>query len=124
MTNAEYAPIMIDYLVAIYRPNGYDPSTEDDAMTQGIDAVNEEMVAEGARVFVGGLRPPGEAKAIRRSADGSLSIESGLYLDAGEHVGGLWVLRVADENEAIAWARKAANACRASVEIRPFYGEK
>ena len=46
---------MPQYLVAIHHPDDYDPSAEDEAMTRDIDALNEEMVAAGVRIFVGGL---------------------------------------------------------------------
>lgn len=113
---------MTRYLVSIHRPEGYDPLlAEDEAMGREIDALNAEMVAAGVRVFVGGLRPPGDAKALRRRPDGTVVVVDGLYLAASEHVGGFWVLEVANLDEALAWGRKAAIACRASVEVRPFH---
>ena len=113
---------MTQYLVTIHRPDGYDPAVaEDDAMARAIDALNDDMVAAGVRTFVGGLRPPGEAKSLRPQADGQVAVAHGLYLRASEYAGGLWVLDVADEEEALAWGRKAAVACRAPVEVRPFY---
>jgi hypothetical protein len=33
-------------------------------------------------------------------------------------VGGFWVLEAADLDEALAWGRKVAIACRAPVEVR------
>ena len=33
---------MTQYLVAIYHPDDYDPSTEDEAMSRDIDALNNE----------------------------------------------------------------------------------
>jgi hypothetical protein len=48
---------MTQYLVAIHHPDDYDPSTEDEAMSRDIDALNDEMVAAGVRIFVGGLSP-------------------------------------------------------------------
>jgi hypothetical protein len=36
-------------------------------------------------------------------------------------MGGFWMLEVADLEAALAWGRKAATACRASVEVRPFH---
>lgn len=113
---------MTRYLVSIHRPEGYDPLlAEDEAMGREIDALNAEMVAAGVRVFVGGLRPPGDAKAFRRQPDGTVVVTDGPYLAASEHVGGFWVLEVANLDEALAWGRKAAIACRASVEVRPFH---
>jgi hypothetical protein len=113
---------MTKYLVAIHRPDGYDASiAEDAAMARGIDAVNDAMVAAGVRVFVGGLHAPSAAKSLRRQPDGTLLLSDGLYLGATEHVSGFWVLDVADIDEAVVWGRKAAIACRASVEVRPFH---
>ena len=49
--------VMTQYLVAIYRPENYDPAvSEDEAMDREIDALNDEMKAAGVRVFVGGLQ--------------------------------------------------------------------
>lgn len=113
---------MTKYLVAIHRPNGYDSSTESEAMGREISALNREMVAAGVRVFVGGLQAPGTARSLRRQADGGVLVTDGLYLkEADEYVGGFWVLEVATLDEALAWGRKAAIACRASVEVRPFH---
>jgi hypothetical protein len=52
---------MTQYLVAIHHPDDYDPSAEDQAMSRDIDALNDEMVAAGVRIFVGGLSPAGSA---------------------------------------------------------------
>ena len=46
---------MAQYLVAIHHADDYDPSTEDEAMSRDIDALNDEMKAAGVRIFVGGL---------------------------------------------------------------------
>jgi hypothetical protein len=113
---------MAKYLVAIHRPNGYDPIlAEDEAMGREIDALNDEMKAAGIRVFVGGLHPIGNAKSLRRQPDGAVILTDGPYLNASEHVGGFWVLEAVDLDEALTWGRKAAVACRASVEVRPFH---
>src|SRR5262245_58138696 len=47
--------IMPQYLVAIHHLEDYEPSFEDEAMHRDIDVLNEEMIAAGVRVFVGGL---------------------------------------------------------------------
>jgi hypothetical protein len=109
------------YLVAIHHPDDYDASLEDEAMHRDIDVLNEEMKAAGVRIFVGGLRPASSAKSLRAQPDGKTLITDGPYLETKEHVGGFWVLEAADLNEALAWGRKAAVACRAPVEVRPFW---
>ena len=93
----------MQYLVTIHRPNDYDPSGEDEAMARDISALNAEMVAAGIRVFVGGLQSPTTARSLRLQPDGTVRTTDGVYLQAGEHVGGLWVLDINDADEALAW---------------------
>ena len=110
------------YLVAIHHPDGYDASVaEDEAMHRDIDALNDEMTAAGVRIFVGGLYPPSSAKSLRAQPDGKVLITDGPYLETKEHIGGLWVLEAAGMDEAMAWGRKAAIACRVPVEVRAFH---
>jgi hypothetical protein len=80
-----------------------------------------EMVAAGVRVFVGGLRRASSAKSLRAHSDDKVLITDGPYLETKEHIGGFWVLEAADMDAALEWGRKAAVACRALVEVRPFY---
>ena len=113
---------MTQYLVAIHHPDDYDPFlVEDEAMDRDIDALNDEMKAAGVRIFVGGLRPARSARSLRAQPGGEVLITDGPYLETREHVGGFWVLEAADLEEALAWGRKAAIACRAPVEVRPFH---
>ena len=113
---------MTQYLVAIYRPEKYDPAvSEDEAMGREIGALNDEMKAAGVRVFVGGLQPESSARSLRLQPAGKVLITDGPYAETKEHIGGFWVLEATDLDEALAWGRKAAVACRASVEVRPFH---
>lgn len=113
---------MPQFWVAIHHPDDYAPSVaEDEAMHRDIDELNDEMKAAGVRVFVGGLHPAGCAKALRAQAGGEVLVADGPYLQTREHVGGFWVLEVADLQAALAWGRKAAVACRAPVEVRQFH---
>jgi len=109
---------MSQYLVAIYRPDDYDPSVETEAMMEEIHALNREMIAAGARTFACGLSPAGNARSLRKQPDGNALVTDGPYTETKEHIGGFWVLEAADLDEAIAWGQKAVVACRASVEVR------
>ncbi|MGA9470856.1 MAG: YciI family protein [Terriglobales bacterium] len=111
---------MPQYLVAIHHADNYDPSVEDEAMHRDIDVLNEEMIAAGVRTFVGGLHAVSKAKSLRAQPNGKVLITDGPYIEAKEHIGGFWVLEAADMDEALAWGRKAAVACRAPVEVRAF----
>ena len=64
-------------------------------------ALNDEMTTAGARIFVGGLRPPSSARSLRAQPDGEILIGDGPYLETKEQVGGLWVLEAADLEEAL-----------------------
>lgn len=112
---------MPQFLVAIHHPDDFDPSTEDEATRRDIDALNLEMRAAGVRVFAGGLQAPGRARSVRAKPDGTLFVTDGPYIETKEHIGGFWILEAANLDEALNWGRKAAIACRAPVEVRPFY---
>ena len=109
---------MPQFLVAIHHPDDYDPSLEGEAMTRDIDALNEEMIAAGVRIFVGGLRPPGSAKSLRQRPGGKVLVTDGPYTETKEHMGGFWILEAANMDEALAWARKGAIACDVAGEVR------
>jgi hypothetical protein len=118
--DTEKGEIMPEYLVAIQHPDGYDGSLEGEAMERDISALNKEMDAAGARIFAGGLSPASNAKSLRAQHDGKVMITDGPYLETKEHVGGFWILKAANLEEALEWGRKAVIACRVPVEVRPF----
>jgi len=110
------------YLVAIHHPDDYDAmAVEDEAMHRDIDALNQEMIAAGVRLFVGGLHHATAAKSLRAKPGGVVSITDGPYLETKEHVGGFWGLEAASLDEALEWGGKAVIACRAPVEVRAFH---
>jgi len=109
---------MPQYMVAVYLPDDYDPCKETEAMIEEIHALNRELIAAGARKFACGISPVGSAKSLRTQPDGTVLVTDGPYLETKEHIGGFWILEAADLDEAVAWARKGAVACRASGEVR------
>ena len=109
---------MPQYLLAIYHADNYDPSVESKAMVENIHTLNREMIAAGARKFACGLSPAGNAKSLRVQTDGKVHVTDGPYTETKEHMGGFWILEAANLDEALAWARKGAVACRASGEVR------
>jgi hypothetical protein len=111
---------MPQYLVAIQHPENYELPVDAEAMLRDISALNREMIAAGVRDFAGGLQPAEKAKSMRTQAAGEVVVSDGPYLEAKEHVGGLWLLKCADMDEAVEWARKAVVACRVPVEVREF----
>jgi len=109
---------MPHYLIAGYLPADFDPSTQDEGMVEEIHELNREMVAAGVRRFAGGL---GEAHTLRVQPDGNVHVTDGPYLETKELVGGITIVETADLDEALAWARRGAEACRMPVEVREIF---
>ena len=109
---------MPQYLVSGYLPDNFDPSTQDEATIEQIHALNREMIAAGVRKFAAGL---GATRTLRPQPNGEVLLTDGPYLETKEHVGGFWILECADMDEALAWARKAAKACRTPGEVREIF---
>jgi hypothetical protein len=109
---------MPQYLFAGYLPDNFDPSTVDEATVEEIHALNREMIAAGVRKFAGGL---GSAHTLQPQPNGELLVTDGPYLETKEHIGGLWILETANLDEALAWARKGAKACRGPIEVREIF---
>ncbi|HEX5834922.1 MAG TPA: YciI family protein [Pyrinomonadaceae bacterium] len=109
---------MPQYLVIGYLPDNFDPSAQDEAMVRDIHALNKEMIAAGVRKFACGL---GKTVSLRPQPDGDVIFTDGPYLETKEQVGGLSILETADLDEALAWARKGAKACRTPVEVREIF---
>lgn len=110
------------FLVAIHHRDDYDAAAHEDKEThRAIDDLNDEMVAAGIRVFVGGLHRAKHAKSLRAEASGEVSVTDAPYLQSDEHMAGFWVLECKDMDEAVGWGRKAVLACKAPVEVRQFH---
>ncbi|MFA9429334.1 YciI family protein [Egicoccus sp. AB-alg2] len=115
---------MKQYLLSVHYVAG-EPEPDADTMKQmyaDVEELNGEMRSAGAWVFAGGLEEPHLATVVREQ-DGRVVTTDGPFPEAKEHLGGFWVLKVADEEEALDWARKATRACRGPVEVRPFQDE-
>jgi hypothetical protein len=110
---------MPQYLIAGYLPENYDPSVVTEETIEAIHALNREMIAAGVRKFAGGLSP--KATTLRTQSNGDVLITDGPYTEAKEFVGGLWILETAVIDEALAWARKGAKACRVAIEVREIF---
>jgi len=112
---------MKQYLLSVHLVEGEEAPPEDEMqqMYKDVDAVNSELQAAGAWVFAGGLYPPATATVVRIN-DGEVVTTDGPFAETKEQLGGFWVIKAADLDEALAWAAKATSACRAPVEVRPF----
>ena len=113
---------MPQFLLTIQLPDNFDPSTVDEAVMRDMAALDEEMEAAGVvPKLAAGLSPASCAKSLRVQPNGDVLITDGPYMEAKEHVGGFSIMECADIDEAVAWARKGAKACRASGEVREIF---
>jgi hypothetical protein len=111
---------MKQYLLSIYQPDGDPPPPEVlEPIMRDVKAFDDDLRAAGAWVFTGGLHPPDTATVVR-AADGDVLVTDGPFAEGKEHIGGFTIIRAADLDEALGWARRATEACRLPVEVRPM----
>ena len=112
---------MTQYLLSVHMVEGEEEPPADvlEQMYKDVDAVNQEIRAQGAWVFAGGLHPATTATTVRIQ-DGEVLTTDGPFAETKEQLGGFWVIEAADLDAALAWAAKCTEACRAPVEVRPF----
>ncbi|MDX2969772.1 YciI family protein [Kribbella solani] len=113
---------MNQYLLSIYQPDGPAPDAEVLEPIMGdLQALNEEMQAAGVWVFAAGLHPP-ETATVLKARDDEVLVTDGPYTEGKEHLGGFTVIKVADLDAALHWARRLAEVLRGlAIEVRPFY---
>ena len=112
---------MKQYLLSVHYVDGQpNPSQEVmEEMYRDVEAVNVQLREAGAWVFAGGLEPASIATVVRMR-DGQVLTTDGPFAETKEQLGGFWVIKAADLDAALERSAKAAAACRAPVEVRPF----
>ncbi len=115
---------MNQYLLSVHMVEGEPLPSEDviQTMYADVEAVNEQMRTSGVWVFAGGLHEASTATVVTPK-DGETLVTDGPFVEAKEQLGGFWVIKAPDLDAALAWAKKAAVACRGPVEVRPFQDE-
>jgi hypothetical protein len=127
---------MKTYLLAMYQPEGPTPTQEQlEPVMRELSAITQDMTDAGALVFNGGLVPPAGSTVVRNSSgigpvDGSFAhgrveetlLTDGPFAEGKEYLGGLWIIRVADLDEALGYARRITAATTLPTEVRPFWG--
>ena len=113
---------MPQYLLAVHYVEGT-PATPPEEMQEAFEATgrfNDELQAEGAWVFAGGLHTPDMATVVDNTGAETITTD-GPFSEAKEHIGGFWVVEAPDLDAALALAPRGSAACRAKVEVRPFH---
>ena len=97
------------------------PGSPEEAAEMGEWFAFDQMVKD-AGVFVSGeaLHPQDTATSVR-VREGKTVVTDGPYAETKEHLGGFYVLDVANLDEAISWAEKVPNVDYGSGEIPPIF---
>jgi hypothetical protein len=112
---------MKQYLLSVHGTQG-DVLPAPDVMQKmfdDVETVNQELRDKGAWVFAGGLTDPSDATVVRVER-GQVLTTDGPFVETKEQLGGFWVIKTENLDEALAWAEKATAACVAPVEVRPI----
>jgi len=112
---------MKQYLLSVHMVEG-EPLPPPEEMQQAfddVDAFNTEVQTAGRWVFAGGLHPADTATVVRAEG-GEVITSDGPFAEAKEHLGGFWVIKAEDLDDALQWAAKGSAACKGPVEVRPF----
>ena len=111
---------MAQYLLAV-RYGDQKPSAEEfRQLCVDVPALNAKMEDAGVFVFHGGLHSPETTATVVRQSGDDFLVTDGPYTETKEHLGGFWIIDVADLDEALGWAKLATVAARVPVELIPF----
>jgi hypothetical protein len=109
------------YLMSVHGVRGQEMPPPDVVaqMFADVDAFNAELQASGKWVFAAGLHPIETATTVRIE-DGEAVTVDGPFAETKEYLGGFWIIRATDLDEALSLAERGARACGGPVEVRPI----
>jgi hypothetical protein len=115
----------MQYLLMIYGNETVWDTLSPAEQEQGVAAYNAYTEAlRNAGVLAGSNRLAHSAAATTvRVTDGKSQVLDGPYADAKEQLGGYYLIEVADQDAAIAWASRCPGASHGIVEVRPVWRE-
>ena len=93
------------------------PEAAQQQMHQAMDAYHQQLISAGVLVGAGQLAMPHEAVLVSH-ADGQARETRGPALAGDTQIGGFYLLDVAGEKEAVAWAGQCPLAQVAALEVR------
>jgi len=113
----------MQYLLMVYaQESGWVNMTKEqqEQGTAAYMAYGQELQKAGVLKGSARLRPIATAKTVRL-ANGKSQVLDGPYAETKEQLGGYYLLDVADENAALAWAAKCPGAGHGIIEVRPLW---
>lgn len=116
---------MTQYLLAVHGSEEEYAAIDPEQLQEMFAATgrfNDKVREAGIWVFAGGLEPAETATVVDGQGETPVMTD-GPYLETKEHLGGFWIIDVADLDEALKWAAEGSKACGGKVEVRPFQAE-
>jgi hypothetical protein len=112
----------MQYMLLIYSDPAREPAygtPEFQAMMQGYFAVNEQMKADGTLRGGEGLQGIETATSLRVKS-GKVETMDGPFAETREHLGGYYIVDVADLDAALRYAAMIPSAHFGTIEVRPL----
>jgi len=117
-TNAAEEPK--DYILLMYAKEGaWPPEEHASALAESVDLCHQ-LHASGQFVSAAPLRPPETATCVR-IRNGSREVVDGPFAETKEQLGGYFLIRVANLDQAIAIAARIPGSRRGTAEVRPLF---
>ena len=111
----------MQYMLLIYGDqDGWKSLSEEEGaqIMQAYMQFTQELQESGSMVAGDALQPTETATTVRVRNDETLTTD-GPFAETKEQLGGFWIVKCADLDEALALAARATVACQAPVEVRP-----
>jgi hypothetical protein len=109
-----------DYILLLYAEEGaWPPEEHAPALAESVE-VCHQLHANGQFVSAAPLQPPATATCMR-IRNGSRVVVDGPFPETKEQLGGYFLIRVANLDEAIAIAARIPGSWRGTAEIRPLF---
>ncbi len=86
-----------------------------------INAFNDKLVAAGQRLLAIGLESPKDAVVVDGRGD-QVSSTPGPLVDSAEFAAGIWIIEVANKEQALQLAAEGSKACNRRIELRQIIG--
>jgi len=115
---------MGQYLLSTYAVEGGVPGApgtpeEMQEFMGRVIALEADLDAAGAFVFGGALQGPDAATVL--ASDAGDPPTDGPFAESNAHVAGFYIIEAGDDDAALAWGRKVAEATNHPIEVRPFF---
>jgi hypothetical protein len=89
------------------------------AFMTNVRQLEDEMKAGDTLVYSGRLKGSKEAKVVSVGAGEALTTD-GPFAETKEQLGGFYIIRAADFDEALRWAQRTSDCVGKPIEVRPF----